>query len=56
MLVMLAIQKPIDNYIFEDIYKVEEEYKNTPAICYKGISYTFDELDKSVDYFASLLL
>ena len=53
---MPASQRPIDNYIFEDIYKVSEEKQNIPAISFKGVSYTFKELNDSVNYFAAKLL
>ena len=53
---MSATQRPIDNYLFEDIYKVSEEHQHKVAINFKGVNYTFFELDKSVNYFAKLLL
>ena len=53
---MGATQRPIDNYLFEDIYKVSEEHQHKVAINFKGVNYTFFELDKSVNYFAKLLL
>ena len=53
---MPASQKPIDNYIFEDIYKVSEDKQNIPAISFKGVTYTFKELNDSVNYFAAKLL
>ena len=49
-------QRPIDNYIFEDIYKPDEEHLNENAIWFKGVNYTFSELDRSVNYFAKKLL
>lgn len=52
---MSATQRKIDNYIFEDIYHLSDEKKDKPALYYKGEIYTFDELDKSINYFASLL-
>lgn len=53
---MSASQRPIDNYIFEDIYKVSEDKQNIPALSFKGVSYTFKELNDSVNYFASKLI
>ena len=53
---MSASQRPIGNYIFEDIYKVSEENQNKIAISFKGVSYTFKELNDSVNYFASKLI
>lgn len=48
-------KKEIGNYLFEDIYKVDEAYKQTIGINFKGTSYTFDEINRSVDYYAHLL-
>lgn len=53
---MSASQRAIDNYIFEDIYKVKEEDQNKVAISFKGVDYTFFELEQSVNYFAKILL
>ena len=53
---MSASQRAIDNYIFEDIYKVKEEDQNKVAISFKGVDYTFFELEQSVNYFAKVLL
>lgn len=48
-------KKEIGNYLFEDIYKVDEAYKQTIGINFKDTSYTFDEINRSVDYYAHLL-
>ncbi len=48
-------QRPIDNYTFEDIYKAPKEKKDEIALSFKGEKYSFDELEKSVNYFAYLL-
>ena len=53
---MPASQKPIGSYIFEDIYKVSEDKQDIIALSFKGVSYTFRELNDSVNYFASKLL
>ena len=53
---MNAPQRPIDNYIFEDIYKVNEEHHNDIAISFKGVNYTFLELEQSVNLFAKKLI
>ena len=45
----------IDNYLFEDIYKVGKEDSNKIAISFKGTNYTFKEVEKSVDYFCHIL-
>lgn len=46
----------LDNYLFEDIYRVGEEHSKTVALNFKGVSYTFAELEKSVDYFCHQLV
>ena len=53
---MSASQRAIYNYIFEDIYKVKEEDQDKVAISFKGVDYTFFELEQSVNYFAKVLL
>ena len=45
----------VDNYLFEDIYKVSEEYQNIPAIRFLGKKYSYKEIEKSVDYYANFL-
>lgn len=45
----------IDNYLFEDIYKVSEEYSGVTAIHFDGKKYSYKEIEQSVDYFAHLL-
>ena len=42
---MHASQREIGNYIFEDIYKATEKNKNVTAISFKGINYSFVELE-----------
>lgn len=53
---MSAEQKQIDNYIFEDIYKVPEGKKDQTAVWFKGNEYSFRELEQSVNYFAKELI
>ena len=53
---MHASQREIGNYIFEDIYKATEKNKNVTAISFKGINYSFVELEQSVNYFAKVLI
>ena len=48
--------KEIDNYLFEDIYKVEGDKKNVPAVWFDEIEFTYGELEKSVDYYAHYLV
>ena len=50
------MNKEINNYIFSDIYEVPEEYSKNIAICFEKKKYSYNELAKSVDYFANLLL
>ncbi len=45
----------IDNYLFEDIYKLSDEDSDKIGLNFKGTNYTFKEIEKSVDYFAHLL-
>ena len=48
-------KKELGFYLFEDIYKASPERKKVPAVWFEGISYTFGEMEKSVDYFAYYL-
>lgn len=50
------MNKEIKNYMFSDIYEVPEEYSQKIAICFEKKKYSYDELSKSVDYFANTLL
>ena len=50
------MNKEINNYLFSDIYEVSEEYSQKIAICFEKKKYSYDELSKSVDYFANVLL
>ena len=50
------MNKEIKNYIFSDIYDVSEEDSKKIAICFEKKKYSYDELSKSVDYFANTLL
>ena len=45
----------IDNYLFEDIYKLDDEKSNTIGLYFQKNSFTFKEIEKCVDYFAKLL-
>ena len=46
----------IDNYLFEDIYKLDEEKSQQIGINFKKTDYTFKEIEKSVDYYCHLLV
>ena len=50
------VEYKIDNYLFEDIYSLDEEKSKIPALSFRGETYTFEELRKSVDYLAHLLV
>ena len=50
------MNKEIKNYMFSDIYDVPEEYSQKIAICFEKKKYSYNDLSKSVDYFASILL
>lgn len=45
----------VNNYLFEDIYKVNEDKSQISAINFKGESYSFKDIEKSVDYYANFL-
>ena len=45
----------IGNYLVEDIYKVAPEKKNVIGVWFEGVKYTYDEIEKSVDYYARFL-
>ena len=42
----------VDNYLFEDIYNVDGDKANIEALNFRGVSYSSEEIRKSVDYFA----
>ena len=46
----------LDNYLFEDIYKIDEKHNDKIAISFKNVKYTFKEVEKSVDYYCHLLV
>ena len=46
----------LGNYLFEDIYKLEDTSNNVEGINFKGVSYSFKEIERSVDYYAHLLV
>ena len=45
----------IGNYLFEDIYNSDKISKDSIAIWFEGIRYSFGDLKKSVDYYAAFL-
>ena len=49
------MEKELGNYLFEDIYKLDENERDKVAINFKGVSYTFYELERSVDYYCHFL-
>ena len=46
----------LDNYLFEDIYKLDDEKSKIVAINFKGVKYTYKEIEKSVDYYCHKLV
>lgn len=49
-------KREIDNYLFEDIYSLNEKDSKKIGINFKGVPYTFLEIRKSVDYYAEILV
>ena len=45
----------LNNYLFEDVYKLSDSDASKVALNFKGVSYTFKEIEKSVDYYAHIL-
>ena len=45
----------LKDYLFDDIYRVEGKKKTAPAVWFEGVEYTYEELEKSVDYYAHFL-
>ena len=52
---MNETSRKIDNYLFEDIYKLDDELSKKIGVNFKGVSYSFKEVEQSVDYYAYLL-
>lgn len=50
------IKRELDNYLFEDIYKLDEEKCQIYGINFKDTNYTFKEIEKSVDYYSHVLV
>ena len=48
--------RELDNYLFEDIYKVSEEDSKKIAIVFERKKYTYKEIEKSVDYYCHYLV
>ena len=46
----------IDNYLFEDIYKLDDEQCCRVGLNFKSTPYTFKEIEKSVDYYCHILV
>ena len=46
----------INNYLFEDIYNLNEEDSLKIGLSFKGVSYTYKEIKQSVDYLANVLV
>ncbi len=50
------VKRELDNYLFEDIYKLEGDKANLTAISFKACPFTFKEIEKAVDYYAHELV
>lgn len=46
----------IGYYLFDDIFKAHPENKNLACVWFDGVSYSYDEMDKSIDYYARFLV
>lgn len=45
----------VGHYLFEDIYKGDDAKKKVVGIWFDGLEYSFEEIEKSVDYYAHFL-
>ena len=52
---MAAVEKQLGPYLFEDIYRVEQQRKNQIAVWFAGKEYTYGDIERSVDYYATFL-
>ena len=50
------IERKIDNYLLEDIYKLDETKCQKIGISFDVFKFTFKEIEQSVDYFSHLLV
>lgn len=50
------VRRELDNYLFEDIYKVSEEDSKKTAIVFERKKYSYRDLDKSIDYYCHYLI
>lgn len=48
-------KRDIGFYLFEDIYKLDEEKGSGIGVNFQGINYSFKDVERSVDYFCRLL-
>ena len=48
-------KRDIGFYLFEDIYKLDEEKGSGIGVNFQGINYSFKDVERSVDYFCHLL-
>ena len=46
----------VNNYLFEDIYKLDDEQCCRVGLNFKSTPYTFKEIEKSVDYYCRVLV
>ena len=50
------LERKIDNYLLEDIYKLDETKCQKIGISFDVFKFTFKEIEQSVDYFSHLLV
>ena len=48
-------KRDIGFYLFEDIYKLDEENRSKIGVNFQGVNYSFNDVERSVDYFCHLL-
>ena len=49
-------KRDIGFYLFEDIYKLDEENRSKIGVNFQGVNYSFNDVERSVDYFCRLLI
>lgn len=52
---MKHIIKQVGSYLFEDIYNVNALISGNTAVNFKGVSYSYEELKQSVNYYCHIL-
>lgn len=52
----MSEKKDLGFYLFEDIYIAPEEKKHLPGVWFDNVQYSFDDIDKSVNYYSHYLV